>query len=136
MNLNGEAYSYRMITKRRFRAADNINPLGEILSLGDGVFPNFTNKGKRMKTRLLELFSSQAMVVADSPLLSNAPDMEGETGSQVYVSWVSDDEGNTDSVTFEHEALENAHCCDNSYFITDVTGNEMQVSFYELTSIV
>tara|TARA_R110002033_G_scaffold135713_6_gene175448 strand:+ start:8862 stop:9233 length:372 start_codon:yes stop_codon:yes gene_type:complete len=87
------------------------------------------------KLHLIEMLSNKAYRVDCSPLLENEPDMFGEDGASVYISWVEDNEGNEDSCTIPHSSLEVAELRGKVWFVRDKDGVEVALKFYQLQDV-
>ena len=83
----------------------------------------------KSKTELLiNAFNTYSMVVSHSPLLSNPPEFRDD--GIIYISWV-DDEGDHSSIEIEACSLNEANFVGESVWLTDITGEEVEISFYE-----
>lgn len=70
-------------------------------------------------------------VCGESPILESV-DIEGPDGDSVYISWVEDDEGNTDSVEIPHNNLDSHVTIKNgdTLVVYDTNDNLVEIQFY------
>ena len=96
---------------------------------------NFDETKLLKKNHILEMFTKYAYRLDMSPLLEQEPDMFGEDGHSVYISWIEDDEGNLSSCTIPHSSLEVAELIGKEWHLKDDKNESVVLKFYKLIEV-